>query len=129
MRVKFIDCEYAGVNPRGFDLANHFCEWAGLECNYAEWLPDESQRRTFYHAYLNSNSIAAEEDQLEAEWLDFEPLPHLLWTLWSLLQAQYSERDFDYLTYGMKRYKRLCELIPLRPPPVPTATTIATIPE
>ena len=28
-RVQFIDFEYGGYNLRGFDIANHFCEYAG----------------------------------------------------------------------------------------------------
>ena len=27
--VKFIDMEYGGPNYRGFDVADHFCEFAG----------------------------------------------------------------------------------------------------
>ncbi|GAA5821401.1 hypothetical protein JCM10212_000283 [Sporobolomyces blumeae] len=26
-RIIVVDFEYAGANPRGFDIANHFCEW------------------------------------------------------------------------------------------------------
>uniref|UniRef100_F1L258 ethanolamine kinase n=1 Tax=Ascaris suum TaxID=6253 RepID=F1L258_ASCSU len=29
-KVSFIDYEYAGFNYQGFDIANHFCEYAGL---------------------------------------------------------------------------------------------------
>lgn len=28
-RVQFIDFEYGGYNHRGFDIGNHFCEYAG----------------------------------------------------------------------------------------------------
>ena len=31
--VTFIDYEYAGCNYQGFDIGNHFAEFAGLLCN------------------------------------------------------------------------------------------------
>ena len=32
-----IDFEYAEYNYRGFDLANHFNEYAGFECEYDKY--------------------------------------------------------------------------------------------
>ena len=32
-----IDFEYAFYNYRAFDIANHFCEYAGFECDYSRW--------------------------------------------------------------------------------------------
>lgn len=31
--IQFIDYEYSCYNYRGFDIGNHFCEWAG-NCLY-----------------------------------------------------------------------------------------------
>lgn len=35
--VRFIDFEYAEYNPRGLDLANHFCEFAGTATTPNGW--------------------------------------------------------------------------------------------
>lgn len=36
-----------------FELANHFAEWAGFECNY-DLLPTTSTRLEFVHEYLEA---------------------------------------------------------------------------
>ncbi|KAL8695825.1 MAG: hypothetical protein Q9224_003131 [Gallowayella concinna] len=51
--VSFIDYEYATPAPAAFDIANHFAEWGGFECNY-EALPTRSLRRAFIEEYLTS---------------------------------------------------------------------------
>ena len=33
-----IDFEYGGYNYRGFDLGNHFNEWAGFDCEYERYV-------------------------------------------------------------------------------------------
>lgn len=35
--VYFIDFEYGDYNYRGFDIANHFCEYAGFQCDYSRF--------------------------------------------------------------------------------------------
>ena len=47
-----VDLEFAGFNHRGFDLGNHFCEWASLELHY-EFLPTDEEIRTWLHLYLD----------------------------------------------------------------------------
>lgn len=32
--VNFIDYEYAIPSPAAFDIANHFAEWGGYDCDY-----------------------------------------------------------------------------------------------
>jgi ethanolamine kinase len=39
-RVVFIDFEYGEYNYRAFDIANHFCEYAGFDCDYTRY-PDK----------------------------------------------------------------------------------------
>ena len=108
-RVQFIDFEYANANPRAYDIANHFCEWAGFECEWKR-MPTREQRWVFYEAYLSVERTCTNE-QLDQEVMAYEPVPNLVWCLWAILQAQYSEIDFDYLGYGRKRYERLRELL------------------
>lgn len=56
--LSLIDYEYAGYNPRGFDVGNHFCEWMA---DYAtaephvldlDKYPSVEERRRFCAAYL-----------------------------------------------------------------------------
>jgi ethanolamine kinase len=35
--LHIIDFEYGGYNYRGFDLGNHFNEWAGFDCDYSRY--------------------------------------------------------------------------------------------
>jgi ethanolamine kinase len=51
--VNFIDYEYATPSPAVFDIANHFAEWAGFECDY-NMLPARSVRREFLREYVKS---------------------------------------------------------------------------
>jgi hypothetical protein len=46
---------HATFCPRAFELANHFAEWAGLECDYSQ-LPTRNQRRVFISVYLEAYS-------------------------------------------------------------------------
>jgi ethanolamine kinase len=48
-----VDLEFAGINHRGFDLGNHFCEWAGLELNYHK-CPSDDQMREWLSLYLDA---------------------------------------------------------------------------
>lgn len=54
--VNFIDYEYATPSPAAFDLANHFAEWGGFECDF-EVLPTQSQRREFIREVSLSSSF------------------------------------------------------------------------
>ncbi|PHJ17320.1 phosphotransferase enzyme family protein [Cystoisospora suis] len=49
--ICFIDFEYAGFMERGFDIANHFAEHAGIECDYTK-CPDEAHQDAFLMEYL-----------------------------------------------------------------------------
>jgi ethanolamine kinase len=51
-RVQFIDFEYGGWNHRGFDLGNHFCEYAGFDPDYEKSYPSQEQQEWFFNAYL-----------------------------------------------------------------------------
>lgn len=35
--MQLIDFEYCAYTPRGFDIGNHFNEYAGFECDYSRW--------------------------------------------------------------------------------------------
>lgn len=107
--VSFIDYEYATPAPAAFDLANHFAEWGGFECNYKA-LPTRSVRRTFIGEYLNSymshTALPSDTDQktyvnrLFHEVDAYRGVPGLYWGIWALIQATISQIDFDYASYA-----------------------------
>ena len=104
--VAFIDYEYAVPSPVAFDLANHFAEWGGFDCDYSK-LPTPSVRREFITEYtasynshtattLNDDEVSSLFDKIDA----FRGVPGLYWGIWALIQATISQIDFDYASYA-----------------------------
>lgn len=109
----FVDYEYASYNYRGFDIANHFCEYAGFELDYTKY-PNYEIRKQFVTSYLktlkendknNTEPTKEEIKSLLEEVESFVPLSHMLWGLWGIIQSIISDIDFDYLSYGITRFK------------------------
>ncbi|KAI1304788.1 kinase-like domain-containing protein [Xylaria venustula] len=115
--VNFIDYEYATPSPAAFDLANHFAEWGGFDCDFSV-LPTRAQRlefiREYIHTYFsltekkspeNGSAIdeEAEAQRLLAEVDMFRGVPGFYWGIWSLIQATISHIDFDYAQYAEVR--------------------------
>lgn len=114
--VTFIDYEYATPSPAAFDLANHFAEWGGFDCDFSV-LPTRAQRREFVTEYVDSyfNLVkkkglggaaadkAAEVEKLLEEVDLFRGVPGFYWGIWALIQATISEIDFDYASYAETR--------------------------
>ena len=115
--TRLIDFEYACVGPRGFDVANHFAEYAGFECDWSK-LPNERQRERFCAAYVEAEAterpasatrgrenltltltpprktpLRALQTPLESalavarEAEAFAPVTHLWWGLWAVMRA------------------------------------------
>ncbi|CUS12425.1 unnamed protein product [Tuber aestivum] len=112
-RVHFIDYEYSAPCERAFELANHFSEWGGFECDYNR-LPTRSARREFISAYLSSFELhrsgataaaisTGQIDDLMNEVELFRGLPGFYWGVWALIQATISQIDFDYASYAEVR--------------------------
>lgn len=115
--VDFIDYEYAMPAPAAFDIANHFAEWGGFDCDYNA-LPKRSQRKEFLSQYLDSyrahtpssssaNTKANAPARCEKELAQlmtqvdlFRGVPGFYWGIWALIQAQISQIDFDYASYA-----------------------------
>lgn len=85
--VNFIDYEYATPSPAAFDIANHFAEWGGFNCDYG-MMPTRSVRRQFLTEYVRSyaqhqgipeSSQPEIVDQLCEEVDRFRGLPGLYW--------------------------------------------------
>ena len=120
--MRLIDFEYACAGPRGFDVANHFAEHAGFECDWSK-LPDERARARFCAAYVDagagdgegtgrvvegsSTSRDGDAAALAREAEAFAPVAHLWWGLWAVMRAA-SQSDgegegFDYAAYAERR--------------------------
>lgn len=112
MSVSFIDYEYATPSPAAFDIANHFAEWGGFDCDW-NVLPTRSQRRDFIREYvgtyfsLRSDRSEADEEAEVQTLMDevdlYRGVPGFYWGIWALIQAQISEIDFDYAAYAETR--------------------------
>ncbi|KAL8989789.1 MAG: hypothetical protein Q9177_001404 [Variospora cf. flavescens] len=110
--VSFIDYEYATPAPAAFDLANHFAEWGGFECNHGV-LPTRSVRRAFIEEYIgcyaSHTSLPSDMDRqtcadhLFKEVDAYRGVPGLYWGIWALIQATISQIDFDYASYAEVR--------------------------
>ncbi|KAM7197609.1 Protein kinase-like domain containing protein [Naviculisporaceae sp. PSN 640] len=113
--VTFIDYEYATPSPAAFDLANHFAEWGGFDCDY-NTLPTRAQRREFIQDYIHSYfsllpaskapskvDEAEEVERLFTEVDHFRGLPGFYWGIWALIQSTISQIDFDYASYAETR--------------------------
>ncbi|XP_077995106.1 choline/ethanolamine kinase-like [Glandiceps talaboti] len=120
--IRFIDFEYASYNYRGFDIANHFCEWT-LDYAYntsppyykytPEHYPSKEEQLTFIRAYLTNANESYEsspldvqealEQNLLTEIKRFTLPCHFFWVLWSIVQAQRSYHSFGYLDYALDR--------------------------
>jgi ethanolamine kinase len=111
--VNFIDYEYSTPSPAAFDIANHFAEWGGFDCDHGV-LPTRTQRRKFISEYVRSyfsylgKRKTAEEEEVEARKLFdevdlFRGVPGFYWGIWALIQATISQIDFDYAMYAEVR--------------------------
>ena len=124
----FIDFEYARFMPRGYDIANQWCEWAadylGNQPHIMDYslCPNMEQKRAFVRGYLEGGGIESEIDEslvdafIQTEVEAYLPLSHLWWGIWGLLQvdnhsSEHAESDgkplFDYLGYALCRMKAL----------------------
>ncbi|TPX17448.1 uncharacterized protein E0L32_003091 [Thyridium curvatum] len=121
--VTFIDYEYAVPSPAAFDIANHFAEWGGFDCDMSV-LPTVAQRRRFVSEYVRAyagyrrrrsgeeemvvvdddvDEVEAETARLLAEVDVFRGIPGFYWGIWALIQATISRIDFDYASYAEQR--------------------------
>ncbi|PGH05132.1 hypothetical protein AJ79_06880 [Helicocarpus griseus UAMH5409] len=109
--VNFIDYEYATPSPAAFDIANHFAEWAGYDCDFNR-IPTRTVRKEFLTEYVKSYdqhsglSGADQKDVVEKLFNDvdrYRGIPGFYWGVWALIQATISQIDFDYASYAELR--------------------------
>lgn len=127
--LMIIDFEYGIPAPRGYDLANLFCEFCGdydssdgipaHEMNFSLY-PSLETRRQLLELYFqsfaeNSDKIFQEKliEELESEIRVYLPLVHLQWANWGIIKAANdaqrgilmpNDSSFDYLRYAYQRY-------------------------
>ncbi|XP_058799024.1 choline/ethanolamine kinase isoform X2 [Phymastichus coffea] len=120
-----IDFEYCSYNYRGFDVANHFCEWQYdyTNKNYPFFSersscgPTKEQKLNFIRSYLKTagkEGQTEEEDRMMAEIKLFSLASHLFWGLWAIVNAKLSQIPFgywDYATTRLRHYQYLKEKI------------------
>ncbi|CAG8805649.1 27209_t:CDS:2, partial [Dentiscutata erythropus] len=108
-KISFIDLEYGSMNYRSFDIANHFNDFAGFECDYNLYPSNEFQKKWLRHYLCSYNpgaTITEEEvNKLYQEVNKFALASHFFWGVWGLVRAQSSEINFDYIEYATLRFK------------------------
>ncbi|CAK9228105.1 unnamed protein product [Sphagnum troendelagicum] len=106
-KLYIIDYEYGSYSYRGYDIANHFNEYAGFECDYSLYPSKDKQFHFFRHYLSPGNPEKATERELEdlyAECNFFSLASHMYWAIWAIVQARFSTIDFDYLAYFYLRF-------------------------
>lgn len=112
----FIDYEYAIPCPRAFDIANHFQEWQGYECEKERVpAPNKSSKDLVYwcEEYLKVTGLLSSADariddlidELKAWW----GMPGFYWGVWSAIQSKSSDIDFGYREYAGKRFQEFLD--------------------
>lgn len=113
-KVLIIDLEYADYNGRGFELANHFLEFCGMDFDTSKY-PNESFIRMWiesYVSYIKQNNkkngctqIVPDELDLFSKIKKYTCISSLFWALWSLYMSSDSTMSdgFDYKVYAVKR--------------------------
>jgi len=108
--VSFIDYEYGAYNFLYFDIANHFAEYAGVEKPDHSLYPDREYMlewlSTYFSAYSGGNNSSFTTSMLNdicTEVNFFSLWSHLLWGIWSIVQAENSSIDFDFMAFATSR--------------------------
>lgn len=108
--ARFIDYEYGACAPAAFDIANHLCEYAGFDSDFARHFPDRARRERFVGLYLEARRLPAGPEAVAefTDHVDFLVLvDHLWWGSWAVVQAANSTIDFDFLEYARLRLEGL----------------------
>jgi ethanolamine kinase len=104
-KVTFIDYEYAEPNFQAFDIGNHFSEFPGIGTDagidYSKYPSREFQLK-WLRVYLEEFNSTTEisDDDVETLYKQVNKFclgSHFLWTCWSLIQAENSTIDFDFI--------------------------------
>lgn len=106
-KVTFIDYEYAEINFQAFDIGNHFAEFPGIDSNCIDGIdytkfPSREYQLDWLKVYLEEWKTGevsdADVEELYKHVNKFALASHFLWSLWSLIQAEHSTIDFDFVS-------------------------------
>ena len=104
-KLLFVDFEYGSHSFRGFDLGNHFNEYAGFDFDlYPTKYPNKESQMNFLSAYDEACGGGGDLDSLYIEANRYALASNLFWGLWAIVQAKHSKIEFDFLTYGEQRF-------------------------
>ncbi|KAF5270380.1 hypothetical protein FQR65_LT05568 [Abscondita terminalis] len=108
-QVSFIDYEYSALNYQAYDIGNHFAEFVGLEnVDYSNYPNKELQwdwLRIYLSALQGDNNVSDRDIQkLYVQANQFSLVSHIFWGIWSLLQAEHSNIDFNFMEYAAIRF-------------------------
>ncbi|KAJ0179300.1 hypothetical protein K1T71_005012 [Dendrolimus kikuchii] len=117
-RISFIDYEYATYNYQAYDIANHFNEFVGLSIESIDYnrYPSREFQLSWIKVYLMEflNGAQVSENYIEKIYKEVEELSlasHFLWGVWSLVQFEHSDIDFDFGRYAEIRLNRYYDLL------------------
>ena len=116
--VHLIDYEYSNYNYYAYDIANHFAEYSGFECDWNNY-PTEQQQIQFITHYVKQRPDDSIDqytvNELQQQVRQFSLMPHYYWGIWAVVQAHISNVDFDYIYYahrklvgGIEQHKQWC---------------------
>lgn len=102
--IQFIDYEYMLPAPRAFDIANHFAEWQGFDCDRSA-IPEPSMNNpvmvSWCKGYLNDINVSQQElEGLINEIECYYGMPGFYWGIWAMIQSELSNIDFNYAEYS-----------------------------
>jgi len=84
-----------------------------MDCDYSKYPSKETQLLwivDYLAAYEPSVSHTPSYLQSVYEEVEiFSLMSHLYWGVWALVQAQYSDIDFDYMTYATRRCRHFLD--------------------
>ncbi|KAJ0238988.1 ethanolamine kinase [Hirschfeldia incana] len=115
-RLYLIDFEYGSYNYRGFDIGNHFNEYAGYDCDYTLYPTKEEQYHFIKHYLQPDKPDEVSNGEVESVFIEtdaYKLASHLYWAVWAIIQARMSPIEFDYLGYFFLRYNEYKKQKPL----------------
>ena len=115
--VSILDYEYSCYTFPEFDIANHFFEWCGFECDLRRY-PSIPQQRAFISNYLQKLNGTIPDSDLIEHWRikveKFVALSNFFWGTWAYFQAQNSIIHFPYYEYAKVRIMLVDYSFPLK---------------
>ena len=85
--------------PRGFDIANHLCEYNGYIPN-KDYYPEKNIRVSFIENYLESNY-----NEKDLEIIDlYSLISHYFWACWAFISYNFYDKE-DYKNYCKNYYE------------------------